>query len=603
MTLIDYLTNGLLESDSGQKRQVLTFAAMFNNQDYTYTIYLRIFEAVSALFYPLALGLGFPIVMYFLAQEKEEHVKNLLEINGMRSLYYWLSTWAFFIVFLSLTSAIFYLSGYLLLDDGFFHRIPVYDFSLFALLWNLNQISISIFLMVFVNSSGTASAIGYFLSIVFTLFFVNVNIAVYIFPARAPWIYKIIPIAMFTRTINYYLVLGDNINTPGEDEEYQENMIALGVTAFVYGFLGILLNEKRFQNKIIKLYKWVFRIKYDSNQIHQPSEIHESSEKIERDIHSGIINIDDYAVVCKDIDKVYSKNGKKFKALNKLNLLIEKGEIFGLLGPNGAGKTTLISIITGFLKLDNGQIFIQGEEVQSSQTNKKISLCPQFDILWSSLTVYEHFKFFGMMRGLLGAELEASIKEIARKVELYESLHSNVSTLSGGMRRRCSLGIALMGKVDIVFLDEPSTGLDPKKRRAFWKMIIDLQQERTFVISTHLMEEAEFLCSKIGIVNNGTLKAIGNSAYLKKTFCNWKIIEMTFEKYDEDIERQLCEQFDAQVEYKFNKLLKVRVCSEKNTYSDLIEFLEKHKGSSIKNWSVKKANLEDVFSCIKDYYK
>lgn len=602
MTLIDYLTNGLLESTTGKGRQILTFSGMYKDKDYAYALYLRIFEVMSTLFYPLALGLGFPIVMYFLAIEKEEQVKNLLEINGMKSRYYWLSTYTFFMLFLTLTSFVFYLSGFILLDDGFFHRIPVYDFIIFSILWNLNQIAISIFLISFINSSGTASAVGYFLSIVFTLFFVNVTQAVYVFPAKLPGIYRIFPIAMLTRIINYFLLLGDNMNTRSEDQEYRENMVALAMTACIYGLLGILFNEKRFQNKLIKVYKYIFRIRYNPNEIQQSSTIHESSRQIAEDIHSHAINYEDYAVACKDIDKVYSKNGKKFKALNNLNLLIEKGEIFGLLGPNGAGKTTLISIITSFIKRDSGEIYIDGEETISSNIKKKISLCPQFDILWSNLTVYEHFKFFGMMRGLSEDNLSHAIKNIARKVDLYESLHDNISTLSGGMRRRCSLGIALMGDVDIVFLDEPSTGLDPKKRRAFWKMIIDLQQSRTFVISTHLMEEAEFLCSKIGIISNGSLKATGNSAYLKKTFCNWKIIEITFEKYDEDVEQRLCERFNAKIEYRFNRLLKVRVDSEKNTYSELLEFLETYRGVIIKNWSVKKANLEDVFACIKETY-
>lgn len=602
MSLIDYMTNGLLEKETGQKRQIVTFAAMYKEQDYTYSLYLKIFEAVCVMFYPLALGLGFPIVMQFLAQEKEEQVKSLLEINGMKSFKYWLSTYTFFIVFLSCTSFIFYIAGYFLLDDGFFHRISVFSFILFIFLWNSNQIAVSIFLLSFINSSGTASAVGYFISIVFCLFFVNINQMIYVFPTPLPDSYKFLPIAPFTRIIHYFLIKGDNINTPAEDAEYLSNMNWLFVTAIVYMFLGMMMNEKRFKNKVVKVLKFIFRIKYNSNEVIQASEIHESSKEMQDSIQRESINLNDYAVVCKDIEKIYTKNGKKFKALNKLNLFIEKEEIFGLLGPNGAGKTTLISIICGFVKRDAGEIFIQGESMVSSHSSKNISLCPQFDILWSSLTVYEHFKFFGMMRGLEGPRLESTVADIAKKVELSEFMDNDMTQLSGGMKRRCSLGIALMGDIDLVFLDEPSTGLDPKKRRAFWKMIIELQKTKTFVISTHLMEEAEFLCSKIGIVNKGTLKAVGNSAYLKKTFCNWKILEVTFDVYNEEVEKEILEEFNAEIEYKFNKLLKVRIDSTANSYSKLMEFLEQKKDSGIKNWSVKKANLEDVFGKIKERY-
>lgn len=591
-----------MEKELNQKRQIVSFAAMYKEKDYTYALYLKVFEAVSVMFYPLALGLGFPIVMYFLAQEKEEQVKNLLEINGMKSFKYWLSTYTFFITFLSLTSIVFYIAGHLLLDDGFFHRISIFSFLIFTLLWNSNQIAVSIFLLSFINSSGTASAVGYFISIVFCLFFVNINQMIYVFPTALPEIYKIVPIAPFTRIINYFLIKGDNLNTPAEDAEYASNMSWLFATAVIYMFFGMLMNEKRFKNKVVRVLKFIFRIKYNSNEVIQYSEVHESAKQLEEAIHRETVNFNNYAVVCKDIEKVYTKNGKKFKALNKLNILIEKEEIFGLLGPNGAGKTTLISIICGFIKRDAGDIYIQGENMVSSQSSKNISLCPQFDILWSSLTVYEHFKFFGMMRGLDGEKLEAAVADIANKVELSEFMDNNMTQLSGGMKRRCSLGIALMGDIDLVFLDEPSTGLDPKKRRAFWKMIIELQKTKTFVISTHLMEEAEFLCSKIGIVNKGTLKAVGNSAYLKKTFCNWKILEVTFDVYNEEIEQEILKEFNAEIEYKFNKLLKVRIDSTDNSYSRLMEFLEHRRDRGIKNWSVKKANLEDVFSKIKESY-
>ena len=151
---------------------------------------------------------------------------------------------------------------------------------------------------------------------------------------------------------------------------------------------------------------------------------------------------------------------------------IEKGEIFGLLGPNGAGKTTFISIVTNFLQPDKGSVSINGQKTGSDIVREKISLCPQFDIQWGILTVYEHLKIFGLLKGISGSRLEKQISEILAGVQLTDQRDQPVSTLSGGMRRRCSLAMSLIGDVTIVFLDEPTTGLDPKKRREFWQMIL-----------------------------------------------------------------------------------------------------------------------------------
>ena len=427
MSLIDYMTNNLMSTELKQSRQILTVGAMFKQKKYSYRLLLNIFEAVSVLFYPMALGLGFPIIMYFLGQEKEERIKSLLEINGMKSYKYWLSTFVFFMIFFSLTSFVFYLTGYLLLEDGFFHKIPVGSFILFITLWNCNQIFFSIFLMSFINSSGTATAVGYFVSIIFMLLFDNINQLVYVFPALLPGIYRIFPLATYTRIMYYFLIYGDGINNPEEDNEYTNNMIALALTAIGFGLIGMIINEQSFQNKLVRLFKWVFRIKRKEDEDIAIRNVHESSMEQKEFISNKSVDFKDYAVACHDIDKIYYKNGKKFKALDKLNLLIEREEIFGLLGPNGAGKTTLINIITGFIKRDRGEIFIDGDLITSSQSNKQIALCPQFDILWPTLSIYEHFKFFGMMRGLKGNKLDVAIKSMSEKCDLTEFLYETVA--------------------------------------------------------------------------------------------------------------------------------------------------------------------------------
>ncbi|MDI6865518.1 ABC transporter ATP-binding protein [Thermodesulfovibrio yellowstonii] len=216
------------------------------------------------------------------------------------------------------------------------------------------------------------------------------------------------------------------------------------------------------------------------------------------------------------IDSI-SKSYGKVKALDLLSFEIKKGEIFGLLGPNGAGKTTTVKILTTLTKPDKGTCFIDEVDVINNpfEIKKIIGVVPQENNLERELTVYENLLIYGMLHKV--RDLKTKIDEILKIMELTEKKHSVVSTLSGGLQRRTLLARALLPEPKVLFLDEPSIGLDPHIRRELWQIIRRIKTEgRTVLLTTHYIEEAEALCDRVGILSHGKLIALGTSAELKK---------------------------------------------------------------------------------------
>jgi ABC-2 type transport system ATP-binding protein len=202
-------------------------------------------------------------------------------------------------------------------------------------------------------------------------------------------------------------------------------------------------------------------------------------------------------------------------AVDHVTLTIETGEVFGLLGPNGAGKTTLIKMLTLLSRPDSGGCTIEGLDASQPLAIKRlIGVMPQENNLERELTARENLLIYGMLHGLY--DLPARIDRTLAAVGLLDRKDSFVADFSGGMQRRLLLGRALMTQPAVVFLDEPSIGLDPQIRRQMWDLIRKARIEgRTVVITTHYIEEAEVLCDKVGVLSQGRLIALDSPAGLK----------------------------------------------------------------------------------------
>lgn len=217
------------------------------------------------------------------------------------------------------------------------------------------------------------------------------------------------------------------------------------------------------------------------------------------------------------INNLSKKYQDKYVVKN-LNLEIKEGEVFSLLGPNGAGKTTTIKILTTLIPFDKGTITINGLDIikDKNKIREIINVSPQETAVSGNLTVLENLEFFMGIYGVINKK--EKIKELVELFKLNEVLKQKTKTLSGGYQRRLSIAISLINSPKILFLDEPTLGLDVIARRELWKIIQNLKGKTTIILTTHYMEEASYLSDRIGIINKGKLISLGTSKeIIKKT--------------------------------------------------------------------------------------
>ncbi|KAF1787661.1 P-loop containing nucleoside triphosphate hydrolase [Phytophthora cactorum] len=229
---------------------------------------------------------------------------------------------------------------------------------------------------------------------------------------------------------------------------------------------------------------------------------------------------DEDAVKLVGLRKVYP-GGKV--AVRNLSFGLKRGECFGFLGINGAGKTTTMKMLTGDVQPSHGTATLGGFDILSQQieVRRQIGYCPQFDALFDLLSVREHLELFGAIKGIPQASLDRVVMEKIQQLNLGDFEHKLAGSLSGGNKRKLSVAIAMIGNPAIIFLDEPSTGMDPVSRRFMWDVIADIStrgKESTIVLTTHSMEECEALCSRVGIMVGGRLRCLGSVQHLKSRF-------------------------------------------------------------------------------------
>jgi ABC-2 type transport system ATP-binding protein len=214
-----------------------------------------------------------------------------------------------------------------------------------------------------------------------------------------------------------------------------------------------------------------------------------------------------------------SKRFGDVRAVEKLSLRVRPGEVFGLLGPNGAGKSTTINLICGLLAADAGDILLFGEPVHpgAEVVKRRLGVCPQEIVIWSKLTCLEQLEFTGAMYGLERAAARRRGLELLSDLGLLEKKSRLAATLSGGMKRRLNLALALVHDPDFVVLDEPEAGLDPQRRVMVREYIRSLARRRTVLFTTHNMDEAERVCDRVAIIDRGALLVLDTPDRLKQT--------------------------------------------------------------------------------------
>jgi ABC-2 type transport system ATP-binding protein len=292
--------------------------------------------------------------------------------------------------------------------------------------------------------------------------------------------------------------------------------------------------------------------------------------------------------------KNVAKSFGKINALVNTSLKIEKGEFFGLLGPNGAGKSTLMNILVGYFEADTGSIKLNGEEINYRNINlrKKIGFVPQEISLYLELSPYDNLKIFGEIYGLHGSKLENKIDSVLELVQLKDRKKSKVKEFSGGMKRRLNIAASLLHNPPLLLCDEPTVGVDPQSRNAIFDLLNYLNQNGTTIVyTTHYMEEAERLCSRLAIIDNGKIIVKGTLIDLINMLKQKETIKIQKTAFTTDKFNAISEIGDVSENDFYYEL------SPNGNYSQHSKIFSKIEEIGIPNQFVQisRASLEDVF--------
>lgn len=285
------------------------------------------------------------------------------------------------------------------------------------------------------------------------------------------------------------------------------------------------------------------------------------------------------------------------KAVDGISLEVNKGEVFGLLGPNGAGKSTTISMISTLITPSSGNITFDGKDIGSEPMaiRKRLGVVPQDIALYPTLSGYENLAFWGSMYGLKGSELKHRIGEVSEIIGLNGRLKDRVDKYSGGMKRRINIGAALLHRPELLIMDEPTVGIDPQSRNHILDTVLELnRQGMTIIYTSHYMEEVEYLCSRICIMDQGRIIASGTKEELVGLVKERTRIFLKLDKADEEILGILKKVKGVSEAELVNDEVAVAGENIDIILADIIASLTGH-GRRISSIDVRKPDLETVF--------
>ena len=301
--------------------------------------------------------------------------------------------------------------------------------------------------------------------------------------------------------------------------------------------------------------------------------------------------------VCLMVRDVSKRFGDRV-AVDGVSFKVHRGEIYGLLGPNGAGKTTLLSMIAGILEPDSGEISIDGLNALDPKTRGRVGYCPQEPIVYDNLTGLENMMFYAGLHGLSGGHVKQRCRELLDQMGLGEYASRKVKTYSGGMKKRLSFAITLIGEPELLLLDEPTTGMDPRIRRSVWESILRLKEEgKTIILATHYMEEADELSDRVAIMDLGKVVAEGSPEDLKNRYGPKAVIDVELSKPATDPEAMIEEvkpyASEGRVMYR-NGELRLHVDDPDIVAPKIVSGLV-GMGVGLKTLKITTPTLEDVF--------
>ncbi|XP_068012331.1 phospholipid-transporting ATPase ABCA7 isoform X1 [Melanerpes formicivorus] len=364
-----------------------------------------------------------------------------------------------------------------------------------------------------------------------------------------------------------------------------KNMFAMAVEGIIFIFTLLL--------------QYRFFLRLGPRALQLPSLGEEDQDVARERVRVGSTPPDGHLLLLKDLTKVYRR--RKAPAVNRLCVAIPPGECFGLLGVNGAGKTSTFKMLTGDTEVTLGEAWLKGHSVLSDlqSVQQHMGYCPQFDAITDLLTGREHLEFYSRLRGVPEEETPKVAQWGIAKLGLVPHADRPAGKYSGGNKRKLSTAIALLGSPPVVFLDEPTTGMDPRARRFLWDCILSVIREgRSVVLTSHSMEECEALCTRMAIMVNGRFRCLGSIQHLKNRFGDgYTVVVRVGGPGPAAVESLMQQHFPGIVlKERHGGLLQYQLPSRAASLASVFSVLAAHRGPChIEDYSVSQTTLDQVF--------
>ena len=478
------------------------------------------------------------LYVYRMVSEKENKSKEGMKIMGLNEDTYFLSYFIQYVIITLFDSII-----NTIILSFIFTKVPFYFLFVILILWTLDLFAMIYFFQSFLDSTRVALVIS--LLIYFATYFLSMacmdegadqglKIGMSILPPVCIEL-GIVLLGKFESHFKQFHP-SDYTKIYTNYSIFYMNLMQF-IDFFLFLFLGyylqnVLPHEFGIRKPVNFICTKNFWCKNNNNENNNKNKI---SKELEENMNINNNSIDDNNFESEEIykDKTNSDDILKIRnivktfsdgktAVNNVSLNFYKDEIFALLGHNGAGKTTLISMLTGLYEATEGSAYYDGYNILSSNNmdifRTSLGICPQHDVLFEDLTIREHLEMFCIFKGYSSDNVENEINKTIHDFELDDIQNIIAKNLSAGQRRKLSIAIALIGGSKVIFLDEPSSGMDITSRRNLWDILKRQSEQKIIILTTHYMEEASVLGKRIGIINNGKMKCIGTPLFLIERF-------------------------------------------------------------------------------------
>ncbi|XP_066151152.1 phospholipid-transporting ATPase ABCA3-like [Euwallacea fornicatus] len=554
-------------------------------------------------------------VVKAITAEKENQLKETMKIMGLPNWLHWtawfLKSLIFILISIILMVIFLKVKWYTRTDYTVFTHANPFVLLIFLFIYGCSVITFCFAISVFfskANTAATMAGFAYFISYAPYMFMQNNYDTLSLITKLISSLASNTAMGFGFKIILMYEGTGDGIqfsniftpNTPDDNLSLGLVMIMLAIDAIMYLIIALYV-EAVFPGEYGVPQKWYYPftstywcgkvVLNDDEKYDAPTEnLGEFFENEPQQLNLGI--------KVKNLKKVF---GKK-TAVNGLSMNIYEDQITVLLGHNGAGKSTTMSMLTGMITPSNGLALINGYDIRKNmnEIRQSLGLCPQHNIIFDNLTVSEHLYFFSRLKGMKGKEIDAEIKKYVDLLELGPKKNTKSNELSGGMKRKLSVGIALCGNSKIVMLDEPTAGMDPSARRALWDLMLKQKTGRTVLLTTHFMDEADLLGDRIAIMAGGELKCCGSSFFLKKKYgAGYHLILDKSPACDPVKVTNLLRKYITTIEVQSNAGSELKyLLSEQESYvfESMLKDLEDHSSDlGINSYGVSLTTLEEVF--------